>query len=384
MNAAMGTAAESMRRALRAASRGLIERDVLVESIVLAAVAHEHVLVIGPPGTAKSQAVRRVAEAIGGRYFEYLLGRFTEPSEIFGPIDLRRLREGAVETETAGMLPEADVAFLDEIFRGSTAILNTLLGILNERVFRRGHTVRPCPLRVCVGAANDLPQDETLAAFGDRFLLRVFVDPVPDPRLEDLLEGGWALAGGDAKPAAAPISFVDALATAAGATDMTAVRPHLAHALRVLRAAGIALSDRRMVKVQRLIAAAAALAGREQATQADLWTLVLAVPTREQQASAREALRDVLAASRNESLPAAAEEASLGPLARAARLAAAGRVALEERPGDGASDALADWRLRLEAVAREIDAGFAPADLPAELAAVRAEIVSALGPADRA
>jgi len=383
MNAAAGTAAESMRNALWAASRGLIEREVLVESIVLAAVAHEHVLVIGPPGTAKSQAVRRVAEAIGGRYFEYLLGRFTEPSEIFGPIDLRRLREGAVETETAGMLPEADVAFLDEIFRGSTAILNTLLGILNERVFRRGHSVRPCPLRVCVGAANDLPQDETLAAFADRFLLRVFVDPLPDPRLEDLLEGGWALGGGEARPDAAPIAHVDALAAAASAVDMATVRPHLAHALRVLRAAGIALSDRRMVKVQRLMAAAATLAGRDQATPADLWTLVLAVPTREQQASAREALRDVLAASHNESLPAAAEEASLGPLARAARLAAAGRVALQDRPGDGAADAVADWRLRLEAVAREIDAGFAPTDLPGELAAVRAEIVSALGSGDR-
>jgi MoxR-like ATPase len=250
-------------------------------------------------------------------------------------------------------------------------------------VFRRGHTIRPCPLRVCVGAANDLPQDETLAAFGDRFLLRVFVDPVPDPRLEDLLEGGWSLGGGQARLEAAPIAHVDALAAAAVAIDLAGVRPHLAHALRVLRAAGIALSDRRMVKVQRLVAAAAALEGRARAAESDLWPLVLAVPTREQQASAREALRDVLAASHNESLPAAAEEASLGPIARATRLAAAGRVVLAERPGD-AADALADWRLRLEAVAREIDAGFAAADLPTDLAAVRAEIVSALGAGTRA
>lgn len=382
MNTSLEAAAVSIRGALRSAARGLVDREVLVETIVLAAVAREHVLVIGPPGTAKSQAVRRVAEAIGGSYFEYLLGRFTEPSEIFGPIDLRRLREGAVETETAGMLPEADVAFLDEVFRGSTAILNTLLGILNERVFRRGHTNRPCPLRVCVGAANDLPQDETLAAFGDRFLLRVFVDPVPDPRLEDLLEGGWALGGRDAHVTGAPIADVDALAEAAESIDMAAVRPHLAHALRLLRAAGLALSDRRMVKVQRLVAAAAALAGRNQASDADLWPLVLAVPTREQQASAREALRDVLAQSRNESLPAAAEEASQGPLARAARIATAGRAVLAERPEGG--EALDDWRLRLEAVAREIDAGFAPDAVPGDLASVRADIVAALGPAARA
>jgi MoxR-like ATPase len=88
---------------------------------------------------------------LGGRYFEYLLGRFTEPSEIFGPIDLRKLREGTVETETADMLPEAEIAFLDEVFLGSTAILNTLLSLLNERTFRRGHTRLQCPLRVCVG-----------------------------------------------------------------------------------------------------------------------------------------------------------------------------------------------------------------------------------------
>src|SRR3954463_1026652 len=165
-------ASATLRRALNEAGRGLVEREALVELCALSAVAGEHLLVIGPPGTAKSEAVRRVARALGGRYFEYLLGRFTEPSEIFGPIDLRRLKEGVVETQTAGMLPEAEIAFLDEIFLGSTAILNTLLALLNERTFRRGATRLRVPLRVCVGASNALPDDEALAAFGDRFLLR--------------------------------------------------------------------------------------------------------------------------------------------------------------------------------------------------------------------
>ena len=151
-------AAASLRSAIAAARAGLIERDALVENIAMAAVAGEHLLVIGPPGTAKSEAVRRMARAVSGEYFEYLLGRFTEPSEIFGPVDLRKLREGLVETETAGMLPEAEIAFLDEVFLGSTAILNTLLGLLNERVFRRGHTRMACPLRLCVGASNTLPK----------------------------------------------------------------------------------------------------------------------------------------------------------------------------------------------------------------------------------
>jgi MoxR-like ATPase len=370
-------AAASLREALSDAGRGLVDREALVELVALAAVAGEHALVIGPPGTAKSEAVRRVARATGGAYFEYLLGRFTEPSEIFGPVDLRKLRDGVVETETTGMLPEAEIAFLDEIFQGSTAILNTLLGILNERVFRRGHTRMGCPLRICVGASNVLPEDESLAAFADRFLVRVFVDPIADMLLEDLLEGGWSVSGSSPNLKAS-MADVDVLAECARSADVSAVRPLLARAVRVLRSAGVALSDRRIVKVQRLVAAAAALAGREHPRDADLWPIVFAVPTRDQQATAREALRDLLAPTENATLPAAAEEASAGPLARAARLSTAGREGLDARPGGDDPEAEREWRLRLEGVAREIDAGFAPEALPPDLADVRRRIVEVL------
>ena len=378
MSKPLTEAAGALRQALSGATRGLVEREALAEMIALAAVAGEHVLVIGPPGTAKSEAVRRIARAVDANIFEYLLGRFTEPSEIFGPIDLRRLKEGRVETETSGMLPEADFAFLDEVFKGSTAILNTLLTILNERRFRRGHTQVQCPLRVCVGAANALPEDESLAAFSDRFLVRVFVDPVPDPRLEELLEAGWKLDhqedGEKVQPAT--LADLDSLTAAARRCDLSRVRPHLAHAIRLLRGAGIVLSDRRAVRVQGLVAAAAALAGRSRATDADLWPLVLAVPTREQQSLARECLNEVLAQTENTTLPAAAEEASRGPLARATRIAAAGREVLREQPRD--AEELEDWLLRLEGIAREIDAGFAPEAMPLDLAEVRAGIVAAL------
>lgn len=379
MTKSLPEAASTLRDALSDATRGLVEREALTQMVALAGVAEEHVLVIGPPGTAKSEAVRRIAGAVNGRTFEYLLGRFTEPSEIFGPIDLRKLKEGVVETETEGMLPEAEFAFLDEIFRASTAILNTLLGILNERVFRRGHSIVRCPLRVCVGASNSLPEDDSLAAFADRFLVRVFVDPVPDPRLEELLEGGWNVErakGSFTNRLVADVSDLDAVSAAARDADLSRVRPHLAHAIRLLRGAGIALSDRRVVKVQRLMAAAAAMAGRDRATDADLWPLILAVPTREQQSLARETLRDVLAQSENAALPAAAEEASLGPLARATRIATAGREALRTRPGE--TDEVESWYLKLEGIAREIDAGFAPEAMPLELAEVRAGIVAAL------
>lgn len=346
--------------------RGLVDRRPLVEAIFLAAVAGEHVLVIGPPGTAKSEAARRVARAVGGRCFEYLLGKFTEPSELFGPVDLRKLKEGVFETATEGMLPEADLAFLDEIFAGSTAILNTLLSLLNERIFRRGTTALRVPLRVCIGASNELPSEEHLAAFADRFLIRCFVKPVSDPMLEALLEGGQLEAGSEV----ISLAELDELSLLARSVDLSEVRPLLAHALRGLRKEGIGLSDRRAVRVQKLMAAAAALAGRSRATAADLWPLVLAMPSELDQDRARRLLAEELALSDNESLAAVAEEASRGPLARARRLAEAGRTLL--------AAACDDWPLRAEGVLREIDSGFAPDQLPQELAGVRAELAARL------
>ena len=374
MNEGLQKASAAVRGALDSAARGLVDRDILVDLVALAAVAGEHLLVLGPPGTAKSQAVRRVAKALGGRYFEYLLGRFTEPSEIVGPVDLRRLRDGVIETQTAGMLPEAEIAFLDEVFLGSTAILNTLLSVLNERTFRRGSTAMAVPLRVCVGAANHLPEDETLAAFADRFLLRCFVSPVGDSQLEDLLEGGWQV-DREGERKAASIADLDVLAAAVRGSELSAVRPRLAEAVRALRAAGIVLTDRRVVKLQRLIAAAAALDGRTSATEADLWPIVFAVPTADAQAQAREVLRPLLTASANAALGAAAAEASLSPTARAARLVEAANALLGARSETEA----AAWRLKLESIAREIDAGFAVDARPADLAAARAAIVEALG-----
>jgi MoxR-like ATPase len=371
----IGSMAASLRQAIADAANGLVERETLVELIVLAAVAQEHLLVIGPPGTAKSVAVHRVAETIGGRYFEYLLGRFTEPNEIFGPVDLRKLKEGVVETQISGMLPEAEIAFLDEIFQGSTAILNTLLGLLNEREFRRGHTRIHCPLRACVGASNALPEDESLAAFADRFLVRIFVEPIADPMLEQLLEGGWTLAQRSIQRKAT-MTDIDKLALAARQLDMSPIRSSLSHALRILRKAGVALSDRRAVKAQFLIAAAALLDGRTSPTEADLWPLVFVVPTPEQQDIARETLRDLLSSTTNKSLPSAAEEASAGPLVRAMRLAQVGSAVLAAGPPEQSERHA--WRLKLEGIVREIDASLAPEQMSDELSAVRSSIIKIL------
>jgi MoxR-like ATPase len=366
--------ADAVRAAVAAARGHLVERELVAEVVTLCAVAREHLLVIGPPGTAKSAAVRGIAQALGGRYFEYLVGRFTEPNEIFGPVDLRSLRDGVVSYQTAGMLPQAEIAFLDEVFQGSSAILNTLLGLLNERVFRRGSTVQPCPIRVCVGASNALPTDPALAAFADRFLARIQVYPVPDASLEDLLEQGWR-AGVEPDRSVPLMAAIDRLAAVADACDLTEIRPTLAIALRRLREAGIPLSDRRAVRSQRLIAAAAALDGRATATAADLWVLPLVAPTAEAQALARETLSDLLKLSRSTTLGYAAEELSLGMLARAERLAAVGRKLLDGYEG---MTLTRDDKLRLEATLREIDSSFAEADLPDALRDTRERLVTAV------
>ena len=375
MPSSIASAAARVRAAVHSATAGLVERHQLAELMVLAAIAEEHLLIVGPPGTAKSAVVRRVAAALGGRYFEYLLGRFTEPSELFGPVDLRKLREGLVETDVTGMLPEAEIAFLDEVFLGSTAILNTLLGVLNERRFRRGHTDLACPLRLCVGAANALPEDESLAAFADRFLLHLFVDAVPDHQLEALLAGGWQAERAEV-PHVADLADLDLLAGQVRQVRMDEARSALAQAVRSLRAAGLALSDRRIVKTQRLVAAATVLAGRSVATEADLWPLFYVMPTREAQAAAQDALRDTLALAANPTLLAAVEQAALQPLSRVARLLEAAQRCLADD-----ADAAADARTAADAVLREIDANFTAASMPHELAAARARLIERIGAA---
>ena len=390
IDVAAETDAGVIRSVVNAAKHGLVDRDVLVEVLVLAAIAGEHVLVVGPPGTAKSEAVRRVAGHLGGSYFEYLLGRFTEPNEIFGPVDIRRLRDGIVEVETAGMLPEAEVAFLDEVFLGSTAILNTLLGMLNEGVYRRGSTLKNCPLRLCVGASNSLPDDPALAAFADRFLVRVFVDQISDSRLEDLLDVGWrsgtrrgAVPGqvDDSDHSAGPvgsIATIDRLRATAASMDLSPIQPVIGTAIRRLRGAGIAITDRRAVHAQSLVAAAAAVAGRSTATVADLWPLPLIARTADAQVLARETLDDLLANSDSSALPFAAEELSLGPAARASRIESDCRALAESVSVEPGVPLGRDDRLRFEAVLREIDAGFGPEDLPPNLVPVRAWLVGAV------
>jgi MoxR-like ATPase len=163
-------------------SAALIERDEEVDLVLTALLAGEHVLLVGPPGCGKSLLLDSLLSWTGGRKFSVLLTKFTTPEEVLGPVSLAALKDDRYLRVTAGKLPEADYAFLDEVYKASSAILNVLLRILNERTFDAGDGVaRKVPLRLCVAASNEWADPDTgreLAALTDRFLLRRAVAPI--------------------------------------------------------------------------------------------------------------------------------------------------------------------------------------------------------------
>ena len=180
----------------RTLDRAFLGKSETIRLMLISAIAGEHMILVGPPGTAKSALVRLFAKLIQARYFEYLLTRFTEPNEIFGPIDIQAFREGSYQRRMEGMLPEAEIVFLDEVFKGSSAILNSLLGVLNERIYTVGGRVHRVPLITAFGASNEVPNEEDLMAVFDRFLLRVRSDNLDSYHFHDLLVRGAEATGG--------------------------------------------------------------------------------------------------------------------------------------------------------------------------------------------
>ena len=160
---------------------GLYEKEEAIRLALLSAIAGESIFFLGPPGTAKSMISTRIHHAFkdGTKYFEYLMNEFSTPDEIFGSVKLKGLDEGVYEKNTNGYLPEANVAFLDEIWKSGPAILNTLLTIINEKKFRNGDKIVKVPLQVLLAASNELPKEKAgLEALYDRFIIRTMVNPV--------------------------------------------------------------------------------------------------------------------------------------------------------------------------------------------------------------
>lgn len=260
----------------------LIERDAQARCLVLAALCGEHVLFIGPPGTAKSELARRLHRVVGGRYFERLLTRFTVPEELFGPLSLAALDAGRYERDIDGYLPTASIAFLDEVFKANSAILNALLTLLHEREFDQGTHRIGVPLVSVVAASNEVPDEEALRAFFDRFLFRCAVAPVSDAAFRGLLERV------DRPLGDGPHLRVEELAAAQAAGDRVRMPAQLQTALvelrGVLRASSVEVSDRRWVRVVRALRIAAACNGRAQVAIDDLYLLQFLVSERAEQA----------------------------------------------------------------------------------------------------
>ncbi|MFO0680527.1 MAG: AAA family ATPase [Sandaracinus sp.] len=253
---------------------GLVDRDEPVRLMLAAMLAGEHMLLLGPPGTAKSELARRLHGTVGGAYFERLLTRFSVPEELFGPLSLRELENDRYVRRVDGYLPTASVAFIDEVFKANSAILNALLTVLNERLFDNGASRERIPLVSLVGASNELPKGEELAALYDRFLVRYQVGSVTAERFAEMAlagDGEWT------KPAEADrLSEADLAAVRSGASA-TAIPTEVADLLRSLREAapslGLSVSDRRWKKIVKLLRTVALVDGRDEVTRWDFWVV---------------------------------------------------------------------------------------------------------------
>lgn len=275
---------EKLNNVLKHIKDSFVGKDEIIDLLGISLIARENAFLLGPPGTAKSAIVRALSACISdGKNFEYLLTRFTEPGELFGPFDIRKLKEGDLVTNTEGMMPEASMVFLDEIFNANSAILNSLLTALNERIFRRGKETKKLPALMFIGASNVLPEDESLNALLDRFLIRVRCDYVDTDLLEDVLVAGWNLdaRNQNQKTCITPTEIIE-LQHASKQVDLSTVRKQYVDLIHNLRNTGIKISDRRAVKIQNLLAASAVMSNRKEVITSDLWVLKHVWDTEEQ------------------------------------------------------------------------------------------------------
>jgi MoxR-like ATPase len=248
----------------------LFERDEVIEGALCALLTGNHMLIIGPPGTAKSQLVHEVCKRIdGARYFQWLLTKFTTPEEIFGAVSLKGLENDEYRRVIYGKIPEAHIAFLDEVFKASSSILNTLLTIMNERVFYNSTDVVQVPLISLFGASNELPSEEDeLEALYDRFLLRYVVDYVKEDfrflkmlHTEEIDDGVTSIT-------------LDELLKCQSQVNKIPVPQHVIKLVSRLRSElkkkGIVLSDRRYKQSISLLRSRAYLSGRDEVIESDL------------------------------------------------------------------------------------------------------------------
>tara|TARA_R110002096_G_scaffold292224_2_gene486603 strand:+ start:45397 stop:46611 length:1215 start_codon:yes stop_codon:yes gene_type:complete len=276
--AKLGTQFQEIARILNS---HFLDKQEIIRLLIISAIAGEHMVLVGPPGTAKSALIRMFAKLVNASYFEYLLTRFTEPNELFGPVDIRAFREGQYTRRTEKMIPEAEIVFLDEIFKSNSAILNSLLAVINERRYSNGPDIMQVPLISLYAASNEAPNDENLSAMFDRFLLRVLSKNLDSYHFHELLNRGVAnevrRMSGDSS-GLKPVISADELRHlhANFGKYMSFPEDFMAKykgLIFQIRSEGITVSDRRAVKLLKLFAAAAIFDGRKQVNDSDFFIL---------------------------------------------------------------------------------------------------------------
>src|SRR5688572_24018497 len=265
----------------RTMNAAFLDKQEIIRLMLASAIAGEHIVFVGPRGTGKSAKIDMFARLVDARYFEYLLTRFTEPNELFGPVDIAQFREGRYTRRIEHMLPTAEIVFLDEIFKSNSAILNSLLHVINERKFQNGPEVVPVPLISLFAASNEVPNDENLAAMFDRFLVRVLSDNLDSYHFHELMSKGVTLEvrkmtgkGSELRPL---ISARDLRAVQSGFDRFMAFPDEFLAKYKGLifqiRSEGISVSDRRAVKLLKLFAASAVFDGRTRVHDGDFFIL---------------------------------------------------------------------------------------------------------------
>jgi MoxR-like ATPase len=336
----------------------ILEREEVLRSMVLALIAGEHVLLLGPPGTAKSRLARSLCERVlGASYFYVCLNRSSLPDEVFGPLMLSALRQDRFERNTGAMLPEAEVAFVDEIFKSNSAVLNGMLPILNERVYKNGASAATVPLQMAVCASNEMPEDrEELGALYDRLLLRHLVSPVRDERSFEAILLRRAQ-GTDARTTVTLAEIALAREEAAR-VDLSSVVSQVSEIRRDLLEKGIEPSVRRFDRGCGLVRASAYLEGRGKANEEDLSPLRHVLWEETEQIGA---VADAILSKANPYLKDAqdltdeAEEVRAEAL-KADELEAASKGAEANRKLKGIEGRLLDLRLKAKGAGRSTDA----------------------------